>query len=361
MGLAMSRPQAVEVVAPPAGGGDCTLVLEELPEELTLRVISLLNAPSLFALMRTARRFRTLVASHADAWNALAAIEFGPRSIDSMEDETPPTTLVDMHVLADAIARPRGADNDPAALERQLRSERARAISVATRPRVAPPPAKLSLTGGLANYAALHAAHRKLADQLRVFEADISNLPSHVDAIAIPSNEFLENPGFGALCSIYRQAGPALDKHIRARLGTTLSEQFMHGPVLFAGDVVTTPSFGSLKTKWLLHAVGINWFGTNGLEHLREAKVREQAYLLENIFDAALALGATSIAVPGISTGARRFPPDLVAMLTVGIARRKVLESNFTLTVNFVSFGPVSMAGEFVKARARALTPLVAA
>lgn len=121
--------------------------------------------------------------------------------------------------------------------------------------------------------------------------------------------------------------------------------------------MVTTPA-GRLRAKFLLHAVGVSWFGVSS-PHLRALKVREQARMLECLFDAAIELGATSIAVPGISTGARRFPSELVALLTVGIARRKIIESNLKLTVYFVSYGPVSMRSQFMLARERALSPLV--
>ena len=79
--------------------------------------------------------------------------------------------------------------------------------------------------------------------------------------------------------------------------------------------------------------------------------------MLERCFQMAIDHGAKSIAIPGISTGARRFPPDIVALLICQIAKRRIIESGFELKVHCVSYGAVAV--DFARARAGALAQLV--
>lgn len=165
--------------------------VDALPDELAVRVCSTLGASDLVSLMRTSRRFRDMIRADVALWDGLAADRFGPATADPADGdgEQPATQLIDMDLLTSIIERI--AMPDEPEPEAPLRSERARAISLV--PSGVPHPTRsterLSLTGGLPNYVRLVAVQRALARQLRVLEADISDLPFSVDAIAVPSNE----------------------------------------------------------------------------------------------------------------------------------------------------------------------------
>jgi len=186
-----------------------------------------------------------------------------------------------------------------------------------------------------------------------------------VDMLAIPSNEWMENPGFGALFAVYRACGPELDSYIRANCNARMED----GTRLRSGDVFVTPTFGALreKARWLAHAVGINWHsivpmvGGRGMD-AQSAKARAQSALLRRIFVEAQERGAKSVALAGISVGARRFPPPIMALLTIRAAKRAILEADAqgkSLHVYCVSYGPVSTRSFFESARALELSGLV--
>ena len=78
--------------------------------------------------------------------------------------------------------------------------------------------------------------------------------------------------------------------------------------------------------------------------------------LIRRIFKLAAEHGASSIALPAISTGARRYPPHLAAMISVAVARAEVLASGQTLQVYLVGFGDHGkMKHEFHRFKAAAM------
>ena len=146
---------------------------------------------------------------------------------------------------------------------------------------------------------------------------DLSSLPFHVDMLVVPSNEWLEDPGFGALHAVTQRAGPGLQRWLTDNLPRLSHELTNDQPPLCSGEALVSPAFG-LDADWLCHGVGINW-------HRAGAKaICAQVRLIQRTFLHAAQVGATSIAIPAISTGARCFPTELAALITLAVARAEV-------------------------------------
>jgi O-acetyl-ADP-ribose deacetylase (regulator of RNase III) len=315
--------------------------LTALPEELIVRTLTFCALPALVALMRTCKPFHALVGAQDAIWDALSAARFGTADPDAEADAR-------LEDLSSMLGRASLVEDEATMKATQI-------------PWRALQTAGLSLVGGLSNYVRLHHARGQLAECLQTHEGDISNLGFPVDVIAFPSNEWLENPGFGSARTIFRAAGPQLAAHIRERWQVETDPSLQLPPLLEQGAVVVTPAFG-LQAKWLCHCVGINWIGPHGFDlgpDRLERKVADQAAMIERCFEMAIQHGAKSIAIPGISTGARRFPPDIVALMICQIAKRRIIESGFELKVHCISYGAVSLHQDFMRARAGALSPLV--
>lgn len=135
---------------------------------------------------------------------------------------------------------------------------------------------------------------------LHVVCADITTLK--IDAIVNAANAALSGGG-GVDGAIHRAAGPELAQACRALGGCP------------TGEVRMTPGF-RLPAKWIIHAVGPVWHGGT----YEEAKLLESCY--RNACDAAWALGARSLAFPGISTGVYHFPKDEAARIAAAILRQ---------------------------------------
>mmetsp|Transcript_18992 Transcript_18992/g.48971 ORF Transcript_18992/g.48971 Transcript_18992/m.48971 type:complete len:342 (+) Transcript_18992:68-1093(+) len=323
---------------------DHPCLLAGLPDELVKHVLVMLDVGSLAQLMRTSRQLCLAVRTADDVWDARSAHEFGAHETRTRPDssETSDEFSPAVHQLIDALSCMALEDAPAVADDNSL------AFGLPSR---ATP--TLSLQGGLTNYAHLHTTRAALRAHLHVIESDISRLPFAVDMIAVPSNEWLENPGFGALQAVYRAAGPALAAYIRKELRHDRSGV----SILEAGQVAVTPAFGSIRAKWLIHCVGVNWFGAYQNDALRNQKLREQANLIDRILSEASARGARSVAIPAISTGARRFPPQMCALIIMIAAKRALLERDL-IDVYCVSFGPVVTVRYFEEARKLVLDPL---
>lgn len=125
---------------------------------------------------------------------------------------------------------------------------------------------------GFGAYKRLHELRAQFKETVTVVRGSISDLPFHVDAIVLPSDESsMLNVGFGACGAIYRAAdGPdkenkLLDKYMRKtypkQCGLTASGAYSRSyepnPV---GTVLPSPSFAmSDRCTTLLHAVGPTW------------------------------------------------------------------------------------------------------
>ena len=154
---------------------------------------------------------------------------------------------------------------------------------------------------------------------MRVIVADITTL--EVDAVVNAANQQLKGGG-GVDGAIHRAAGTAkLQEACRALGGCE------------TGDATTTDGFG-LKARWIIHAVGPRWKGGD----------RGEAELLASCYRRALEearrVGATSVAVPAISTGIYGYPPEQAAEIAVAT----VAEHGKGLDVTFCCFSEESAA-----------------
>lgn len=147
---------------------------------------------------------------------------------------------------------------------------------------------------------------------LRCWQGDITTLA--VDAIVNAANESLLGGG-GVDGAIHRAAGPDLLAECRALGGCP------------TGEARITRGH-RLPARHVIHTVGPVWHdGTRG-----------EAALLAACYHASLQLaahhGLRSIALPCISTGVYRFPPELAARIAVASVR----DSAHTQTLQEVIF-----------------------
>ena len=120
--------------------------------------------------------------------------------------------------------------------------------------------------------------------------------------------------------AIHRAAGPELLEETRQIGGCP------------TGEARVSKGY-RLPAKWVIHTVGPVWAGG----HKNEEKLLASCYA--NSLNAALGVGAKTIAFPSISTGAYRFP--LVRATEIAMEEtKKFLEADKSLTrVVFVCFG----------------------
>jgi len=134
---------------------------------------------------------------------------------------------------------------------------------------------------------------------IRVLQADITALK--VDAIVNAANESLLGGG-GVDGAIHRAAGPELREYCRGLGGCP------------TGEARITPGF-KLSAKWIIHAVGPVWQGGE----YQEPKLLANCY--RNSFALAVENEVSTIAFPGISTGAYAYPKDQASKIAVMIMR----------------------------------------
>jgi len=231
-----------------------------------------------------------------------------------------------------------------------------------------------SLVGGWTNFAALECMRSKLLARVHVLECDVSKLPCHVDMIVVPSNEYLHNPGWGAINQLYRLGGQPLKTWLEE-----VERSHMHragrGALLPAGSTLVSPAFGAIKAKHLCHATGISFLPAESYMHMLQSEQAENARalllegmakqlgLVRRIFADAASCGATSIAIPAVSAGKRGFPPLLAAAITLSVAANEVLSCGHgtpQLDVYVVAYGDENHLDAFECAKAEAVRKLVA-
>ena len=139
---------------------------------------------------------------------------------------------------------------------------------------------------------------------LGVVGGDITQL--RVDAVVNAANPALAG-GSGVDGAVHEAAGPELAAACRAL------PEVAPGVRCPVGEARVTPGF-ALPAAWVVHAVGPRWRGgaSGEPEALASAYTRS--------LSAAYAVGAETVAVPALSTGAYGYPADLAA----GVAVRSV-------------------------------------
>jgi O-acetyl-ADP-ribose deacetylase (regulator of RNase III) len=157
---------------------------------------------------------------------------------------------------------------------------------------------------------------------VELIQGDITSL--EVDAIVNAANEGLQL-GSGVAGAIRRKGGPAIQKECD-RIGHCET----------GGAVVT--GAGALPARWVIHAVGPVWRGGGaGEERLLGSAVAAALERAEEI-------GATSVALPALSTGVYGFPVGPAAEISIREARRFASGARSVQRIVFCLFDDASMA-----------------
>ena len=155
------------------------------------------------------------------------------------------------------------------------------------------------------------------AGKITVVEGDITK--QRVDAIVNAANTTLLGGG-GVDGAIHRAAGPELLEECRSLGGCQ------------AGQAKITKGY-YLPARWVIHTVGPIWNGGD----------RGEDSLLANCYRNSLALaaqrGIKSLAFPGISTGAYRFPLERAARIAIAETAKFFSAQPAMERVIFVCFG----------------------
>lgn len=138
--------------------------------------------------------------------------------------------------------------------------------------------------------------------RITVTADDITGLV--VDAVVNAANPGLAGGG-GVDGAIHRVAGPKL-----ARWGRDWVDE--HGP-LAPGASVVCDGFG-LPARWIIQTVGPVW-----AEHPADEARDLLASSYRSSLEAAIGVGATTVAFPNISTGIYGFPKELAIDVVAGI------------------------------------------
>lgn len=151
-----------------------------------------------------------------------------------------------------------------------------------------------------------------MASRLELVRGDIAQ--QQVDAIVNAANAALAGGG-GVDGAIHAAGGPELMEESR-RIGGCAT-----------GDAVATTA-GRLPARWVIHAVGPVWHGGTH----DEPELLASAY--RRSIEVAAQLGARSVALPSLSTGAYAYPVALAAP----IALRATLDAAEGTEIDLVRF-----------------------
>jgi O-acetyl-ADP-ribose deacetylase len=150
---------------------------------------------------------------------------------------------------------------------------------------------------------------------IELVKGDITSLEA--DAIVNAANTSLLGGG-GVDGAIHKAAGPGLLDECRTLNGCETGQSKITGGY-------------RLKAKYIIHTVGPVWYG--GCRD--EDKILASCY--QNCLSLAKEKKIGTIAFPGISTGAYKFPKELAAMIAVTETRRFLSENSYPEKVIFIT------------------------
>jgi len=156
-----------------------------------------------------------------------------------------------------------------------------------------------------------------MEEKIRIIEGDITR--QAVDAIVNAANTSLLGGG-GVDGAIHRAAGPELLEETRQMGGCP------------TGEARVSKGY-RLPARWVIHTVGPVWSGG----HRNEEALLANCY--RNSLQAAVDIGAQTIAFPSISTGAYRFPLERAAEIAMRETQRFLEQDSTLKEVIFVCFG----------------------
>jgi O-acetyl-ADP-ribose deacetylase (regulator of RNase III) len=155
-----------------------------------------------------------------------------------------------------------------------------------------------------------------MKSRIELIKGDITTL--EVDAIVNAANKSLLGGG-GVDGAIHAAAGPGLLDECKTLNGCE------------TGKAKITKGY-RLKAKHIIHTVGPVWYGG----------YRDEHEMLASCYQSSLEIAREkkikSLAFPGISTGAYRFPQDMAALIAVSETRRFLLKNKYPEKVTFVVF-----------------------
>lgn len=155
-----------------------------------------------------------------------------------------------------------------------------------------------------------------MTGRIGIIKGDITTLD--VDAIVNAANNSLMGGG-GVDGAIHSAAGPELLDECKRLNGCE------------TGKAKITKGY-RLKAKHIIHTVGPVWKGG----------YRDEPEMLASCYQSSLEVAKEkkikTLAFPGISTGAYRFPQDLAAMIAINETRRFLNKNKFPEKVTFVTF-----------------------
>jgi O-acetyl-ADP-ribose deacetylase (regulator of RNase III) len=154
-------------------------------------------------------------------------------------------------------------------------------------------------------------------DRIEILEGDITKM--EVDAIVNAANTSLLGGG-GVDGAIHRAAGPELLAETRTLGGCP------------TGEARVTKGY-KLPAQWVIHTVGPIWSGG------KKDEDRLLANCYKNSFEAAVKIGAATLAFPSISTGAYRFPLERAINIALGETKSFLQADQSIKKVFFVCFG----------------------
>jgi len=125
--------------------------------------------------------------------------------------------------------------------------------------------------------------------------------------------------------------GGGVDRAIHQAAGPGLYEECLKLDGCKTGEAKLTKGH-NLKASYIIHTVGPVWHGgkKNETDLLASCYVSSLKLAKENKF--------RTVAFPGISTGAYRFPKDLAALIAINEIKRFIIDNPLPEKVIFVAF-----------------------